>query len=194
MRVEFRPLSEATIFEALCTSGVPEGPARTAAACAGGNLDRARLLASDPQLAERRAAVYAIPHQLDGSGAVVVREAEQLLAAIDTAAEPLKARQARELAEFEARVTASGERGAGRKPLEERHKRELRRHRTDELRAGLGVLAGCYRDALAQGEAHHAPSLVEAVHEIHRTLEALERNPNEALLLQALLVKLPSLT
>ena len=43
------------------------------------------------------------------------------------------------------------------------------------------------------GEVHHAPSIAEAVHDIHRAVEALERNPNEALLLQALLLELPSL-
>lgn len=193
VRVEFRPLDEATIVAALRRSGVADGPAREAAVSSAGNLDRARLLATDPQLSERRAQFHGLPHQLDGTGAAVVREVEKLLATIDAAAEPLKTRQATELAQLEARVASTGERGSGRKALDERHKRELRRHRTDELRAGLGVLAGSYRDALADGQAHHAPSLVEAVHEIHRALESLERNPNEALLLQALLLKLPSL-
>ena len=36
--------------------------------------------------------------------------------------------------------------------MEENHKRELRRHRVDELRSGLGVLAGTYRDALVRGK------------------------------------------
>lgn len=194
VRVEFRPLTDDTVIAALRRSGVDEATARTAAVSAGGNLDRARLLAADPTLSARRARFYGLPERLDGTGGVVVREVEELLAAIDAAAEPLKERHTRELQELEARVAASGERGAGRKALEERQKRELRRHRTDELRTGLGVLAGRYRDALAAGEAHHAPSLVEAVHELHRALEALERNPNEALLLQALVLKLPSLS
>ena len=60
-------------------------------------------------------------------------------------------RHAAEVAELEARIERFGERGSGRKALEERHKRELRRHRTDELRSGLGVLAGAYRDILVSG-------------------------------------------
>ena len=84
-----------------------------------------------------------------------------------------------------------GERGSGRKSLEERHKRELRRHRTDELRAGLGALAAAYRDELVRGSSRPAEA-VAAVHAVHDALEALERNPNEALLLQALLLALPA--
>ena len=46
------------------------------------------------------------------------------------------------------RIEQSGERGSGRKELEDRRKRELRRHRTDELRFGLATLTGAYRDRL----------------------------------------------
>ena len=57
------------------------------------------------------------------------------------AAAPLVERHAAEAAELDARIAQFGERGSGRKLLEERHRRELRRHRTDELRSGLAVLA-----------------------------------------------------
>ena len=68
-----------------------------------------------------------------------------------------------------------------------------RTDRTDELRSGLSVIAGAYRDAAVQGTSTRPDSLVRAVHRVHDALEALERNPNEALLLQALLLQLPSL-
>ncbi len=92
------------------------------------------------------------------------------------------------------RVAAVGERGSGRKQLEEQHKRELRRHRTDELRSGLAVVAGTYRDALVEGTSSRPDAAVHAVQRIHQALEALERNPNETLLLQSLLLDLPSLS
>ena len=57
----------------------------------------------------------------------------------------LEARHAAEIAELDERVKRTGERGAGRKVLAERHKRELRRLRHDELRFGLATLAGAYR-------------------------------------------------
>jgi len=194
VRVDFRPLSDEVIVAELTRAGVGPETAQIAARSANGSLDRARLLASDPKLSERRATFASVPDRLDGTGRVVIALVDELLGAIDSAAEPLKARHAAESAALEARIAAAGERGSGRKALEEGHKRELRRHRTDELRAGLGVLASRYRDALAGGEAHHAPSIVQAVHDIHASVEALERNPNEALLLQALLLRLPSLT
>ena len=66
-------------------------------------------------------------------------------------------------------------------------------HRTDELRSGLSVIAGVYRDALVQGSLARPEAAVHAVHRIHQALQALDRNPNEGLLLQALLLELPSL-
>jgi DNA polymerase-3 subunit delta' len=77
--------------------------------------------------------------------------------------------------------------------MEDRHKREVRRYRTDELRSGLAVIAGSYRDVLVAGDHPRPASLAQAVERIHESLEALERNPNEALLLQALLLALPPL-
>jgi hypothetical protein len=104
----------------------------------------------------------------------------------------LEARQAAELAELDERVKRTGERGAGRKVLTERHKRELRRLRHDELRFGLAALAGVYRDALVAGEGD-AGANIEAVSAIQAAAEAMIRNPTEALLLQGLLLRLPPL-
>ena len=86
-----------------------------------------------------------------------------------------------------------GERGSSQKRLEERHRRELRRHRIDELKVGLAASAATYRDALVEGRAHQPAAAVGAVQDIHQAIEALERNPNEHLLLQALLLRLPAL-
>ena len=190
-RVELRPLTEATVRDALVDAGVAPATAAEAARSANGDLDRARLLASDPSLAVRRAAFTHVADRLDGHGATVVAAVDELLGLIDGAAAPLQVRQDAEVKALDARVAQMGERGSGRKMLEERHKRELRRHRTDELRSGLVALAGRYRDDLAAGTTAVADD-VDAVAAIHDALEALERNPNEALLLQALLLRLPA--
>ena len=52
-----------------------------------------------------------------------------------------EAAEAEEAAELEERVKARGERGSGRKQLEDKHKREARRYRSDEVRAGLTELS-----------------------------------------------------
>src|SRR5581483_6095611 len=89
------------------------------------------------------------------------------------------------------RVKLTGERGAGRRELEERQKREERRLRTDELRSGLATLAGVYRDRLVGGSSPAgAKTSVAALQALRTTNEALVRNPNETLQLQALLLRL----
>lgn len=193
VRIEFRTIPDATVREVLAAEGADAETAALAADGARGDLSRARLLAADAGLVQRRAAFAAVPARLDGSGHTVMGLVSSLLQLIDDAAAPLAARHDQEVAALEERVAAAGERGSGRKQLEDRHKRELRRHRTDELRSGLTVMASAYRDALVAGQVRRPEAVASAVQRIHEALEALERNPNEPLLLQALLLDLPSL-
>ena len=74
----------------------------------------------------------------------------------------------------------------------ERHKRELKRLRDDELRLGLSVLLRRFRSALIDGEIADTEALA-AIDGINAVQEHLERNPNLSLLLPALLLKLPQL-
>jgi DNA polymerase-3 subunit delta' len=193
VRIEFAAIHPDLVAATLVTEGVPVAAARNASAASAGNITRARVLAVDPNLMARRDAFAGFPHRLDGSGHTVVSLCTEALALIETAAAPLAERQATEMADLEARVTAAGERGSGRKPLEERHKREQRRHRVDELRSGLSIMAGVYRDVLIAGTMTRPDAPAVAVQRIHISLEALERNPNETLLLQSLLLDLPAL-
>ena len=192
-RIDFRLVDEQHIADRLVIEGVDPDTAAEAAGASGGNLDRARILAADPELAARRRAFAEVPHQLDGNGATVIRVVEDLLGRIEAAAAPLIDRHEQEVAAMDERIARYGERGSGKKALDERHKRELRRHRTDELLAGLTVIAGGYRDALVNGSVRRPDAVAEAVVHIHEAMEALERNPNEALLLQSLLWSLPVL-
>jgi DNA polymerase III subunit delta' len=171
-------LSVDVIAERLVGEGIEPTAAAAAAEASGADLARARLLATDPALASRRHRFATIPERLDGTGATVAAEVDALLAAIDDAATPLKERQAAEVERFE---------GRGRKELDDRHRRELRRHRTEELQAGLASLGATYRERLVHGGDRRDAEAVVAVHD---AIEALVRNPNEPLLLQALLLSL----
>jgi len=193
IRIEFQPIATEVIIETLLAEGAPAERVAEAAAAARGDLTRARLLANDTHLAARQAMFAGLPARLDGTGSAVIASVESLLAEIEAAAAPLTARHAQEVAAMEERIASLGERGSGKKALEERHKRELRRHRTDELRAGLATLAGSYRDAVVDGSMARPETAAKAVKRIHDALEALDRNPNEQLLLQALLLELPAL-
>jgi len=188
VRIDLGPVPDSAIIERLVAEGSTPEIAAEVASAASGDLGRARLLATDPRLALRRAAWAAVPSQLDGTGARATRLVDELFAMIDDAAAPLRERQATEVEVLEERVAQLGERGSGRKALEEVHKREQRRQRVDELRFGLLVLARHYRDELAVSS-RPAP-LVEALDAIQATSEALLRNPNETLQFQALFLRL----
>jgi DNA polymerase III subunit delta' len=193
VRVDFGPLTADQVAGALVAEGVDPTAAPEVAAAAGGRLDRARLLAHDPGFSARRDAWRAVPGRLDGTGATVAVLAADLAALLASAGvAALESRQAAELEELDERVKRTGERGAGRKVLAERHKRELRRLRHDELRFGLATLAGVYGDALAAGSTDPGPCIA-AVAAIQAAAEAMVRNPTESLLLQDLLLRLPPL-
>lgn len=193
VRVDFTTIDEATIERALLAEGADPERAALAARSSAGNLDRARVLVTDDGLVRRRAAFAAIPRRLDGRGATAAQIADEIAQLADEAAAILTPLHAAQVAELEERIASMGERGSGRKSLEDQHKREVRRFRTDELRAGLAVMAGEYRDAAVAGAGVHPEVHIHAVERIHRALEALDRNPNEALLLQSLLLDLPSI-
>jgi DNA polymerase III subunit delta' len=191
VRIDFRPIPSSVIVEALTADGVEAARAEEVAASAAGSMERARLLASDPGFVERRRLWATAPDRLDGTGAAVAKLADELLASMDGLVEPLRDRQAAELEELEARAERYGERGSGRKEMAERHKREQRRVRQDELRSGLTTLAGAYRDRLTgAADSRSAAAALRALDAIADAAEALERNPSEGLLLQGLLVRL----
>jgi DNA polymerase-3 subunit delta' len=191
VRVELAPLSLPQVTGVLVSEGVDPAAAVDVAAAAGGRLDRARLLASDPGFGARQGAWREVPARLDGTGATVAVVAEELLTSVDTVLEPLRQRQANEVEELLERARLYGERGGIPREVESRHRREQRRVRLDELRSGLTTLAAAYRERLAGGASPRA--CVEALDTITGAAEALTRNPNEVLLLQALLVRLSGL-
>ena len=158
------------------------------------NAYRERLLANDPQFAHRQEAFANIPYKLDGSGATVALIVDEIFELIEQATTPLLAEQKKELEELEARVSLTGERGSGRKALQDRHKRQLRKFNTDELRSGLSTIAGTYH-ALIVSEAQYLDESKyhNAIHRIHKAMGSLGINVNEELLLQSLFLHCPSL-
>jgi DNA polymerase-3 subunit delta' len=192
VRVDFGLLAVDDVVAVLEAEGVTAERAREVAAASGGRLDRARLLAGDAGFAARQALWRGVPARLDGAGATIAALAEELLASIESVLEPLRARQADEVAELEERVARYGERGSGRRDLEARHKREQRRVRADELRFGFATLASVYRDRLVDGAGGGggASGAVAAIEALDAAGEAIVRNPNETLLVQALLARL----
>ncbi len=201
--ISFDPVPERDVADWLVGRGVEPAQAAAVAGASGGRLDRAELLVADPGFAARQRQWRELPARLDGSGAAAAAASEELLAAVDEALAPLRDQHTRELALLAEQSEAVGAKGiTGRRGIEERHRREERRWRTDDLRFGLATLAGVYRDRLvtatgptvggdvSPGTTRGRQRAVRQVAAIEQATEALSRNPNESLLLDALMVTL----
>jgi len=190
-RVELSVLSPQALAGALEDAGIDAGQAAEVAEAAGGSPERAMVLALDPHLAARRQLWRSVPSRLDGTGATAAALAVELLGSAEDATEPLRLRHAEELETMSAEAESYGQRGVpGRKGVEDRQRREERRWRTDELRAGLAVLAGAYRQRMGDGHEQRLVALATAVAAVEEAARQMIRNPNELLMLEALLVRL----
>jgi DNA polymerase III subunit delta' len=209
VRIRFDVVPTAAVEAWLVADGVPPDRAATVAAAARGRLDRAQVLAADHGFLARLERWRTAPTALDGTGAAAAQLAAELLALADEGLEPLRNRQAAELETLAAQAEEAGARGiAGRRQIEDRHRREERRWRADDLRAGLATLAGAERDRLvahvttpsatggpapSHGDAAEEIRLVRHLGAIDAAAAALDRNVNEGLLMEALLVDLSDL-
>lgn len=189
-RIEFPPLSREDLAGWLAEQGVAADQAEVLIEASAGDLRRLELLTSDAGFSERARLWQSVPSEVDGTGATAGRLVRQLTALVAAASEPLAERHAVELEELDAREEMLGTRGSGRSGVDARHKRELRRLRTEELQFGLRVLARSYRNALVAGG---SAELVAPIARLREANEALIRNPNESLLLHNLFWNLPRL-
>ncbi len=201
VRVDVRAVPAAELSGWLEGRGIDAELAAELADAAAGSVERARLLAEDPGFVARRVLWRSVPGRLDDTGASVGALATELVRSAEEATEPLRERHRQELEALEAAAEQAGAKGVtGRREIEERHKRAERRWRTDDLRAGLGALAAAYRDRLmasaprggtgSGGGDAHMRELAAAVSAVEETAAELVRNPNETLMLEALLVRL----
>lgn len=193
VQVQFKPLGVASIVEVLTAEGVELATATSAAEAADGRLDRARLLAADPGFVQRLRRWRSVPSQLDGTGAKVAQLADDLVSSVNEPVEVLRLRQAEELSFLQEEAERRGEKVIPRRAeLETRHKRELRRVRTDEMRAGLGTLLSVYRERLVAPDVStlRLKATLGAMAAIDEAGTRLSRNVNETMLLQWLLLRL----
>ena len=199
--VDFPPLPSAAVAAWLVDQGVDRELAALVAQGSGGDPDRALILSGDPGFARRYELWHSIPARLDGTGAVAAELARSLSEAAEASLEPLRAQHAAQLAAAEEEAAANRERGVpGRRELVDRQRREERRWRTDELRAGLGVLSRSYRDRMVDSLGRQGPAAAAetrgcqaAIDLITDVAASLLHNPNESMLLEGLLVRLGSL-
>ena len=187
-RVDFEALGEADLHAILVAEGVEHGRAGFAAAAASGSIDRARLLASDDDAAVRIETWRGLRGSLNGTAAAAILAADTALDATEQAAAPLEARHEAERAQADEQAELYGT-NVGRSSLDERHRRELRRARTDELTMGLAVLAAQIRDEASSG-ALPPQAAAGQLHAVGDAAEALRFNANQRLALSCLFIRL----
>lgn len=187
-RVDFEALSEVDLHAILVAEGVEAGRASFAAAAAGGSIDRARLLASDDDAAVRIETWRSLRGSLNGTAAAAILAADTALEATEQAAAPLEARHEAERADADEQAELYGT-NVGRSSLDERHRRELRRVRTDELTMGLAVLAAQIRDEAGSGSLPPQAAAGQ-LHAVGDAAEALRFNANQRLALSCLFIRL----
>jgi DNA polymerase-3 subunit delta' len=191
VRVEFPPLPDEVVVAALVGEGVAQAVAAESAAIAGGSIARARAVAADDAMRLRMAVWRRVPDELDGTAGAVVAVAGSLTQLLDAAAAPIVEQQKREDAELAERAKA-GLPVPSRRDLETRQRRAQRRARTDDLRAGLAVLAAVYRDRAATADRGEARRAMVALDAIASAADDMQYNPNEMPLLEGLLARISS--
>jgi DNA polymerase-3 subunit delta' len=199
----FQSLSEEAIVTYLTREGSSSIAARAAAAASGGDLRRAHVLVRDVAFADRVQLWKSLPDRLTGTNAVSSVLTAEILAGLDAAATPLAGLHAEEMAALTANAKAVGLRALpGRRDIEARHKRELRRFRIEDIRFGLKSLAETYRHRLLSGlegmndgdvrSRTQAAAALEAIDLINEASQRLSVVGEEALLTN-LLVSLSSI-
>lgn len=203
-RVEFSSLSPEVIIETLVAEGVEPQAAEASAHAAGGDLARARLMATDPNIGARRRMWETVPSRLDGTGSTASELVAELLADMDGALEVVDDTHALEYATAQSTVEQYGGSTAALKELADRHKRERRRLRQEMLTSGVAALAAAYRvNALsapnsgnsvsprAVGTAGAHAQMSAAGTAIEWWSKSQANNPREDLSLLRLLLNLP---
>lgn len=210
--VHLEPVSEARIVRLLEEDGAPDEIALLAARLAEGDFDRARSLAEDPAVFERRKKWISIPDRLQSPTDALDAAGE----IIDEVKSAVKEREQVQKLETQELADAMGEgRGTAyaRNTLATRHKRELRRLEEDLYGEALASLASFYRDALALRAGGDEAitnidlldelrrwadspvsdgALVQAIDTCLRTRGSFKVNANATLAIESALMSLPS--
>ena len=188
--VQFQPISVEAMRQWLTDQGLNTEKIELISSASRGDLSRANDLMNDTQVAFRYELWRSVPEKLGSEGYKVAIAVEEIQNAIDEAQETITNRHTQETDELIDHEKQMGTRGSGRKEMEAKQKREIRRFRTDELYFGLSIMTNIYKEEL-MGTPNG--SSIQSIENIRKTMAALGRNPNEKLLLQSLFISLSEL-
>ena len=209
-RIDFVPLGPQAIRTVLEEHHGIDAERAAWAARLGGNLARALRLTFDPDAVARRAAHAALPSLLAGADpAEAIRAAEEIRNEAEGACLSLKERHGSELEELAELMGEGRGTAAGRKRIQDRQKRESRRTELDTYLYALDDLASAYRDMLvgsvaddslvidpdanAARRAADPGATLRAIEAIEKTRQAIERNAQPKIQIEALFLELEAL-
>lgn len=189
LQIEFVSIPADELEKLLIKEGTDPGRARFASQISDGSIDRARILASDDGALNRWNAWSQIREKLNGSGGNAAIAADLVLELIDSSAGPMEDKHSEERLALDERAERFGERGLGRAILEDRHKRELRRLRTDEFLMGFSAIGAAIREEVSD-QVIDSEKAIRSLTAIQKASQNLRRNPNEKLMTQHLMLEL----
>ena len=188
VRVDFDALGESDLRELLVAEGIDQDRAVFSAVAAGGSIERARLLASDEDAASRIDTWRGLRGTLNGTASKAMVAVDTVVEAAEQASAPLEAKHADERTQADEQSELYGLTGS-RKPLEERHRRELRRVRIDEFMMGFAVLSEQIRDDARTGSLRPEVAARQLV-AIGEAAEAMRYNANQQLALSSMFIRI----
>lgn len=187
------PLSDDAIFRQLISLGYESDVSRVATDLGAGGWVRTVKLADDLELRESFAIWKEVPSLVTSDMRVIIELADKLISAVSLMEDRKRVECAEELENIAEVATRMG---VKKSPLleaaKERHKRELRKIRTQELKSGLLLLERQYRDSLVMTDlsADRVQYCINAVKRIEEAQRGIVINANEFLLLVSLLSRL----
>ena len=211
--IHLEPVAEERIVELLDQEGAPAEIALLSARIAEGDLEKARAIAFDDDVAERRRAWLGLPRRLTSAGDAM-DAATEILEESRAAGKALQAAQKEEVKELAEALGEKRGTAQARNALEKRHKREVRRLEGEILADALRTLASFYRDVVAMrrggeeavanldlldelrgwaGSEISDRSFVEGIERCIVTTGTLPRNANPQLAIESVLVQLARL-
>ena len=189
-KVQFNQISDSKMGDWLTRHVNDPDTIQLLISAARGDIDRAKDLISDPNIAYRYELWKSTLENLKPEGYAIATSVNQIQKAIDDAQEILADKHDLEIQDLLDNEKQLGIKTGVRNQLEDTHKREIRRFRTDELEFGLSIFATMFQEQLRtnpdEGSLH-------AVNIIKNANGVMKRNANEKLLLTSLLISLSEL-